>query len=72
MKVHFSIWHARLDLLSRWGLVMTKQVSLTGYQLKILGIILMVGDHIYEMFIYAQPPTILNMLVELYYRFFYF
>lgn len=40
---------------------MTKQVSLTGYQLKILGIILMVGDHIYEMFIYAQPPTILNM-----------
>lgn len=40
---------------------MTKKFSITGYQLKILGIILMVDDHIYEMFIYTQPPTILNM-----------
>ncbi|MCD5001526.1 hypothetical protein IV487_03460 [Enterococcus saccharolyticus] len=40
---------------------MEKKFSLTGYQIKLIGIILMVGDHVYEMFNYVNPPTILNM-----------
>ncbi len=51
---------------------MTKKFELTGYQLKMIGIVLMVGDHIHQMFIYAEPPALLSMFGRIVFPIFLF
>ena len=53
MKVHPRIQYVKLWIANYWRITMTKKFELTGYQLKMIGIVLVVGDHIHEMFIYA-------------------
>ena len=49
-----------------------KKWELTGFQLKLIGIILMLCDHIHQMFIYTNPPAILAILGRLVFPIFLF